>query len=88
MMLFYDTLLHNGDRHNQNVGILRDSGTGKITGLAPSERDKIVNAVMYASEETRKAFELPNFNYSLLEDYITDTYDYFVSQKQRIQQNK
>lgn len=128
MMLFYDALLHNGDRHNQNVGVLRDNKTGKITGLAPyfdynmcliasgipridmergnlftedilnqslccrvlndclPERNKIVNAVMYASEETRKAFGLLNFNYSLLEDYIINTYDYFVSEKQRIQQ--
>lgn len=128
MMLFYDALLHNRDRHNQNVGFLRDSSTGEIIGLAPyfdynmcliaygiprvdmergnlftedilnqslccrvlndslPERDRIVSAVMYASEETRKVFGLPDFNYSLLEDYITDTYDYFVSQKQRIQQ--
>lgn len=52
------------------------------------ERNDILNVIMYASEETQKEFELPNFNYSLLEDYITDTYDYFVSQKKRIQQNK
>lgn len=51
-----------------------------------SERNDILNAVMYASEETQKVFELPNFNYSLLENYVTDTYDYFVSQQQRIQQ--
>ncbi|MBR5513595.1 MAG: hypothetical protein IKV85_06375 [Ruminococcus sp.] len=35
MMIFYDALLHNDDRHNQNVGVLRNSTTGKITGLAP-----------------------------------------------------
>ena len=35
MMVFYDVLLHNDDRHNQNAGVLRDSETGKITGLAP-----------------------------------------------------
>lgn len=50
------------------------------------ERNDILNAIMYISKETQKAFELPNFNYSLLENYITDTYDYFVSQQQRIQQ--
>lgn len=128
MMLFYDALLHNGDRHNQNVGFLRDSTTGEITGLAPyfdynmcliaygipridmergnlfteeilnqklccrvlnesfPDRNQLVNAVMCASEETRQAFELPDFNYSLLEDYIIDTYDYFDSQKERIKQ--
>ena len=35
MMLFYDALLFNGDRHNQNVGFLRNSDTGEILGLAP-----------------------------------------------------
>lgn len=35
MMLFYDALLYNGDRHNQNVGYLRNSETGNLIGLAP-----------------------------------------------------
>ena len=35
MMLFYDALLFNGDRHNQNAGFLRSSDTGEIIGLAP-----------------------------------------------------
>lgn len=35
MMLFYDALLYNGDRHNQNVGFLRNSSTGEIISLAP-----------------------------------------------------
>ena len=35
MMIFYDALLYNGDRHNQNVGVLRNSTTGEIIGLAP-----------------------------------------------------
>lgn len=35
MMIFYDALLHNDDRHNQNVGVFRDSKTGEIIGLAP-----------------------------------------------------
>lgn len=35
MMLFYDALLFNGDRHNQNVGFLRSSETGQILELAP-----------------------------------------------------
>lgn len=129
MMLFYDALLHNGDRHNQNAGFLRDSKTGRITGLAPyfdynmcliasgipridktkgnlfteeilnqklcchvlrehmPERDDILYAVSYASEETQKAFELANFNYSLFENYIIDTYDYFVSNNERMKEN-
>ncbi len=35
MMVFYDTLLHNDDRHNQNAGALRDINNGEIIGLAP-----------------------------------------------------
>ena len=35
MMIFYDALLHNDDRHNQNAGVLRNSTTGEIIGLAP-----------------------------------------------------
>ena len=35
MMVFYDTLLHNDDRHNQNAGVLRNSSTGEIIRLAP-----------------------------------------------------
>lgn len=34
-MCFYDALLFNVDRHNQNAGFLRDSVTGKIIDLAP-----------------------------------------------------
>lgn len=35
MMVFYDALLHNDDRHNQNAGVIRDSNNGKVIGLAP-----------------------------------------------------
>lgn len=35
MTVFYDALLFNGDRHNQNIGVLRNSSTGEITELAP-----------------------------------------------------
>ena len=35
MMVFYDALLHNDDRHNQNAGVLRNSSTGEIIRLAP-----------------------------------------------------
>lgn len=35
MTVFYDVLLYNGDRHNQNIGVLRNSTTGEIIGLAP-----------------------------------------------------
>ena len=35
MMIFYDALHHNDDRHNQNAGVLRDCYTGEILGLVP-----------------------------------------------------
>ena len=35
-MLFLDTICANPDRHTFNYGILRDSQTGKIIGLAPN----------------------------------------------------
>lgn len=34
-MCFYDALLYNVDRHNLNIGFLRDSSSGKILSLAP-----------------------------------------------------
>lgn len=36
MTLFYDALLFNGDRHNQNIGVLRSSSTGALIGLSPA----------------------------------------------------
>ena len=117
MMLFYDAHLFNGDRHNQNVGILRDSETGKTVGLAPffdynmslaatnniprcdrengniftrgfyqsreiadivsdfiPTKEEIENAAATASAETKAAFPNINFNYSIFENYIFDTY--------------
>lgn len=118
MMLFYDVLLYNGDRHNQNAGFMRDSMTGEIVGLSPyfdynlalisagvpridsekgnlyansfleneiccevlkkhlPDRDRISEAVRYATSECMKAFEISSFNYSLVENYILDTYGY------------
>jgi len=35
MMVFYDVLLHNEDRHNQNAGFLRNTITGEIIDIAP-----------------------------------------------------
>lgn len=34
-MIYYDALLFNADRHNENVGILRDKITGDTIALAP-----------------------------------------------------
>lgn len=118
MMLFYDALLYNGDRHNQNVGFMRDSTSGEIIGLSPyfdynlalvsagipridgekgnlyansflenriccdvlrnhfPDRDRISNAVSYATSACRKVFEISSFNYSLVENYILDACQY------------
>lgn len=35
-LLWFDTIVYNIDRHNQNYGILRDRHTGKIISLAPN----------------------------------------------------
>ncbi len=118
MMIFYDALLFNGDRHNQNIGFLRDSSTGEIIELAPGfdynlgliasgiprinvktgnlftgsllgnevcrkilkenipDRQKIINAVKYATDAVKSALGLTDLNYALIENYITDTFDH------------
>lgn len=35
-LLFFDVIVHNIDRHNENYGLLRDKETGKIVSLAPN----------------------------------------------------
>ncbi len=35
-LLFFDCLVYNVDRHNNNYGLLRDKKTGKIVSLAPN----------------------------------------------------
>lgn len=118
MTVFYDALLFNGDRHNQNIGIIRDSLTGDIIDLAPGfdynlgliasgvprinkstgniftesllsndtcrrvlkenipDKQKITIAVEYATEGVKSALGLNDLNYSLIENYIKDTFDY------------
>lgn len=36
VLLFFDALVYNVDRHNNNYGVLRDRNTGKIVSLAPN----------------------------------------------------
>lgn len=118
MTVFYDALLFNGDRHNQNIGIIRDSLTGEILSLAPGfdynlgliasgvprinkrtgnvftksllsnetcrrvlkenipDRQKITIAVEFATAGVKSALGLNDLNYSLIENYIKDTFDY------------
>lgn len=35
-LIYFDTLINNIDRHNENCGLLRDKKTGEIIGLAPN----------------------------------------------------
>ena len=35
-IIFFDALVNNVDRHNENLGLLRDKATGKIVSLAPN----------------------------------------------------
>lgn len=131
MMLFYDALLFNGDRHNQNAGILRDSTTGRTVGLAPffdynmslasannvprcdkehgniftqgfyqsretadivsdfiPTKEKIENAVMAAFAETKAAFSNIDFNYSIFENYIINTYSVLLRDLMREQSSR
>lgn len=118
MTVFYDALLFNGDRHNQNIGIIRDSLTGEILSLAPGfdynlgliasgvprinkstgniftesllgnetcrrvlkenipDKQKITIAVEFATAGVKSALGLNDLNYSLIENYIKDTFDY------------
>lgn len=118
MTVFYDALLFNGDRHNQNIGIIRDSLTGDIIDLAPGfdynlgliasgvprinkstgniftesllsndtcrrvlkenipDKQKITIAVESATAGVKSALGLNDLNYSLIENYIKDTFDY------------
>ena len=35
-LIFFDSVVNNIDRHNENTGLLRERGTGKIISLAPN----------------------------------------------------
>lgn len=41
VLIYYDTILNNVDRHNQNCGLLRDQKTGQIISLAPNFDDNM-----------------------------------------------
>lgn len=122
MTVFYDALLFNGDRHNQNIGVIRDSATGEILELAPGfdynlgliasgvprinkstgniftvgllnnetcrrvlkgnipDKQKVAASVESATAGVKSALGLNDLNYSLIENYIKDTFDY-ISEK-------
>ena len=35
-LIFFDSVINNVDRHNENTGLMRDKHTGKIMSLAPN----------------------------------------------------
>ena len=35
-LIFFDSVVNNVDRHNENMGLLRDAETGRIISLAPN----------------------------------------------------
>ena len=35
-LIFFDTIVNNVDRHNENLGLMRDRNTGTVVGLAPN----------------------------------------------------
>ena len=120
MTVFYDALLFNGDRHNQNIGVLRDSTNGEIIDLAPGfdynmgliasgiprintdtgnvftvsllgnetckrilkenlpEGHRIISAVEFATAGVKSDLGLMELNYSLIENYIKDTFDFIA----------
>ncbi len=68
LMTFYDALLKNVDRHNQNVGFLRNAETGKIIGLSPlfDYNLSLISAVPYHTQasfsfDTEKGSDLVPF---------------------------
>ena len=121
MTIFYDVLLYNGDRHNQNIGVLRNSTTGEIISLAPGfdynlglisqgtpriniktgnilanslldnevcknvlkenvpARNYVLRAIGYASEKVRQSLDVKDLRFSVIENYIIDSYDYILS---------
>ena len=40
-LCFFDVVLNNVDRHNENVGLLRDKETGKVISLSPNYDDNL-----------------------------------------------
>lgn len=63
-IIFMDALLMNPDRHEFNLGLLRDSGTGKIVKLAPN----FDNNLSLVSRGVPKS--MPTKNNAMIKDFI------------------
>lgn len=57
-LCFFDVVLNNVDRHNENCGIMRDKKTGKIVSLAPNYDDNLclISRIETLSLSTNEGF--------------------------------
>lgn len=67
-MIFLDTICLNPDRHTNNFGLLRDTSTGELIGLAPNyDNNMALISRGYPSNSTSKDYLISIFN-ELLEE--------------------
>ena len=57
-MIMFDSVVYNVDRHNENLGLLRDRDTGKILSLAPNFDN---NLALFSSIDCLKSPTKDNF---------------------------
>ena len=57
-MIMFDSVTYNVDRHNENLGLLRDRDTGKILSLAPNYDNNLAlfSSVDYLKNPTKDNF--------------------------------
>ncbi len=68
-LIFLDTICANPDRHTNNFGLLRDTKTGKLLGLAPNyDNNMALIARGYPAKASRKDLLITLFN-ELMEEY-------------------
>ena len=56
-LIWFDTLVYNVDRHNQNYGLLRHKNNGKIIGLAPNFDNNIALIAVNKSLDQKPEFD-------------------------------
>ena len=68
-LIFLDTVVANPDRHTNNFGLLRDTKTGELIGLAPNyDNNMALIARGYPSKPEKKDLLIAFFN-DLMEEY-------------------
>ncbi len=68
-MIFLDTIVANVDRHTNNFGLLRDTVTGQLTGLAPNFDNNIALIARGYPSLPQKSDLLINLFNELMEEY-------------------